>query len=102
MFGIKGVGGWGSPIVDKLQRKQSGEVARKVDLFGVGVDEAKLVVMRRLALETPGPGYCHVPERDGLDEWCKQITAGKARHSLREGQPVREWHKPDKAPQRIP
>src|SRR5262249_42089645 len=77
LFGVKGIGGWGRPIVEKVMRKQSGKNARKVDLFGVGVDEAKLIVMRRLAIQKPGPGYCHVPQRDDLAEWCKQITAEK-------------------------
>jgi phage terminase large subunit GpA-like protein len=104
LFGIKGVGGWGRPIVEKMQRKQSGKNARKIDLFVVGVDEAKLVVMRRLANKVPGPGYCHIPagrnaEDNGLDlaEWCRQITAEKLVVHYVKGQPVREWHKPDKA-----
>lgn len=97
LFGIKGLPGWGRPIVEKMLRKQSGKNARKVDLFGVGVDEAKLVVMRRLAVEKPGPGYCHVPKRDGLTEWCKGITSEKLLLRYVKGHPVREWHKPDKA-----
>jgi phage terminase large subunit GpA-like protein len=96
LFGIKGVGGWGRPIVEKVMRKQSGKNARKVDLFLVGVDEAKLIVMRRLAKETHGPGYSHFPH--GRDpEWYKQITAEKLVTRYVKGQPVREWHKPDKA-----
>lgn len=102
LFAIKGVGGWGRPIVEKPQRKQSGKKARKVDLFLVGVDEAKLMVMRRLAAtvgaedRTSGPGYCHTPsDRDG--DWYKQITAEKLVVRYVKGQPVREWHKPDRA-----
>ncbi|HKY46137.1 MAG TPA: terminase gpA endonuclease subunit [Pyrinomonadaceae bacterium] len=99
LFGIKGLGGWGRPIVEKMLRKQSGKNARKVDLFGVGVDEAKLIVMRRLANDRPGsPGYCNIPkDRDQLGEWCKQITAEKMKIRYVKGQPVREWHKPDRA-----
>jgi phage terminase large subunit GpA-like protein len=97
MFGIKGIGGFGRPIVEKVMRRQSGKNTRKVDLFLVGVDEAKLVVMRRLAKDKEGPGYCHIPERDGLGEWCKQITAERLRVRYVRGQPVREWVKPDKA-----
>lgn len=102
LFAVKGVPGWGRPIVEKPQRKQSGKKARKVDLFLVGVDEAKLIVMRRLAStvgsedRTSGPGYCHTPsDRDG--EWYKQITAEKLIIRYVKGQPVREWHKPDRA-----
>lgn len=100
LFGIKGVGGFGRPIVEKMQRRQSGKKGRKIDLFVVGVDEAKLTVMRRLGIQAPGPGYCHIPSNDGRDlpEWCRQITAEKLVTHYRRGQPVRSWHKADKAP----
>lgn len=96
LFAVKGVPGWGRPIVEKPQRKQSGKKARKVDLFLVGVDEAKLTVMRRLALEKPGPGYCHFPQ-DRDEDYFKQLTAEKLLVRYVKGQPIREWHKPDKA-----
>lgn len=98
LFAIKGVGGWGRPIVEKPQRKQSGKGARKVDLFLVGTDEAKLIVMRRLALANPGPGYCHFPEDEahGAD-YFKQLTAEKLVTHYVKGQPVREWTKHDRA-----
>lgn len=91
IFGIKGVSGWGRPIVAAPSRKQSGKTARKVDLFLVGVDEAKLTVMRRLAVQNPGPGYCHAPiERDS--DWFHQLTAEKLMTRYVKGFPVREWH----------
>lgn len=96
IFGVKGQGGWGMPIVQAPQRKQSGKTARKVDLFIVGTDEAKLVVMRRLAKSQPGPGYMHIPATREA-EWFKQVTAEKMVTRYVKGQPVREWHKPDKA-----
>ncbi len=96
LFAIKGVPGWGRAIVEKPQRKQSGKNARKVDLFLVGTDEAKLVVMRRLAQEVRTGGYCHFPaDRD--EEWYKQITAEKLTIRYIKGQPIREWSKPDRA-----
>ncbi|HHW4681242.1 MAG TPA: terminase gpA endonuclease subunit, partial [Xylella taiwanensis] len=97
IFGIKGVGGWGRPIVEKSQRKHSGKHARKVDLFAVGVDEAKLIVMRRLAIEQAGPGYSHFPV-DRPRDWFDQLTAEKLITRYVKGQPVRAWTKPDKAP----
>jgi len=96
LFAVKGVGGWGRAIVEKPQRKQSGKRARKVDLFLVGTDEAKLVTMRRLALQKPGPGYCHFPD-DRDQEYFKQLTAEKLITRYVKGFPVREWHKHDKA-----
>ena len=96
LFAIKGRGGWGLPIVQSPQRKQSGKDKRKIDLFIVGTDEAKLVVSRRLTLDKGGPGYCHFPiQRE--TEWYKQITAEKLVLRYIKGQPIREWHKPDRA-----
>lgn len=92
LFAIKGMPGWGRPIVSAPSRKQSGQRARKVDLFGVGVDEAKVIVTRRLGVPSPGPGFCHFPvERD--PEFFAQITAEKLITKYLRGFPVREWHK---------
>jgi phage terminase large subunit GpA-like protein len=96
LFAGKGVPGWDVPVVQAPMRKQSGRVKRKVDLFNVGVDGAKAVVMRRWARVEPGPGYCHIPH-DREEEWFKQATAEKLVTRYVKGQPVREWHKPDKA-----
>lgn len=91
VFAIKGVGGWGRPIVSAPSKKRSRR-ARPVDLFTVGVDEAKLVVMRRLNIPEQGPGFCHVPDtRDA--EWFAQITAEKLQTRMVKGFAVREWHK---------
>jgi phage terminase large subunit GpA-like protein len=98
IFAIKGIPGWGRQIVEKPQRKQSGKHSRKVDLYQVGTDEAKLVVMRRLALKREGPGYCHFPaDEDHGEDYFKQITSEKLKTRFVRGFPVREWHKPDKA-----
>lgn len=98
LFAVKGIAGWGRPIVESPQRKRSGKGARKVDLFLVGADEAKLIVMRRLALTQPGPGYCHFPEDEAHGaEYFKQLTAEKLVTHYVKGQPVRTWTKPDKA-----
>lgn len=97
LFAVKGVPGWGRAIVEKPQRKQSGKNKRKVDLFLVGTDESKLVIMRRLANDVAGsPGYCEFPEgRDA--EYFRQLTAEKMVMRYVKGQPIREWTKPDKA-----
>lgn len=92
LFAIKGITGWGRPIVSSPSRKQSGQRARKVDLFGVGVDEAKVVVQRRLGIASPGPGYCHFPaDRD--PEFFAQITGEKLMTKYLRGFALREWHK---------
>ncbi|MGE4169134.1 MAG: phage terminase large subunit family protein [Candidatus Margulisiibacteriota bacterium] len=92
VFAIKGVGGWGRPIVAAPSRKRSGPKQRKVDLFAVGTDEAKLVIARRLGITDPGPGYCHFPDsRD--PEWFHQLTAERLITRYSKGFPIREWHK---------
>lgn len=96
IFGIKGIAGWGRAIVETPKRKQSGKRARKVDLFLVAVDEAKLVTQRRLAVLKPGPGHMHFPD-DREPEWFKQLTAERLNVRYVKGQPVREWIKPDRA-----
>lgn len=91
LFPIKGMSGWGRPIVGSPSRKKSGQRARKVDLWTVGVDEAKLIVMRRLSLTT-GPGASHFPaSRD--PEWFHGITAEQLVTKHVRGFAVREWHK---------
>lgn len=92
LFAVKGVPGWGKPIVTSPMRKGSGKKARKVDLFAVGVDEAKVVVTRRLGIASPGPGYCHFPlDRD--PEYFAQMTSEKLMTKYIRGFAVREWHK---------
>lgn len=98
LFAVKGVPGWGRQIVEKPQRKQSGKRSRKVDLYLVGTDESKLVVMRRLALLKDGPGYCHFPDDDAHDKgYFDQLTAEKLTTRYVKGFGIREWKKPDKA-----
>lgn len=92
IFGLKGVPGWGRPVVAAPSRRKTGARRRKVDLFPVGVDEAKLVIMRRLQLNAEGPGYCHIPaDRDA--EWFSQVTAETLRRRYVKGFPILEWHK---------
>lgn len=92
LFAVKGVPGWGKPIVTSPMRKGSGQKARKVDLFAVGVDEAKVVVTRRFGITSPGPGFCHFPlDRD--PEYFAQLTSEKLITRYIRGFAVREWHK---------
>ncbi|MTH79412.1 phage terminase large subunit family protein [Paracoccus aestuariivivens] len=92
LFAVKGMSGFGRPIVSTPTRKASGRRARKVDLFPVGVDEAKVVVTRRLGIMRPGPGYCHF--HNGLDpEYFAQMTSEKLVTKMTKGFAVREWHK---------
>jgi phage terminase large subunit GpA-like protein len=92
VFAIKGVGGWGRPIVSAPSRKKSGRRGRAVDLFTVGVDEAKLIGQRRLGIEMPGPGCSHFPSSREA-EWFHQMTAEMLLTKFVKGFAVRDWHK---------
>jgi len=89
-FAIKGRGGDGVPIVGAPNRKRSGKLKRSVDLYIVGVDNAKSVVMKRLEIDSPGPGYCHFPADRDIG-WFRGLTAEKLVTKYVKGRPKREW-----------
>ncbi|GHE88357.1 terminase [Aliiroseovarius zhejiangensis] len=89
IFAIKGVGGWGRPVVSAPRTVKTGRRGRPVKLFSVGTDETKVIVARRLILEA-GPGTCHFPDnRD--PEYFLQMTAERLVTRWLKGWPVREW-----------
>lgn len=92
VFVIKGRGGPGLPIIGAPSRKKTGKVARKVDLYIVGTNNAKAVVMKRFKIAEPGAGYCHFPT-GREDEYYRQLTAEKAVTKFVKGFPVIEWKK---------
>lgn len=91
IFAIKGFAGWGRPVVGTPSKKKTARNARRVQLFPVGVDEAKVLVMRRLRRTEPGPGFCHFPT-DRAAEWYAQLTAEKLITKVVKGFAKREWH----------
>jgi phage terminase large subunit GpA-like protein len=91
LFAGKGVPGPGRPVA-KVSRATSGKKRRQVDLYQIGVDDAKGTIYARLKMTDPGPGYCHFPiERD--EEYFSQLTAEKLITKYRLGRPHKEWHK---------
>lgn len=92
LFPIKGTDGWGKPIVSQPSWKRTGQGQRRVHLWAVGVDEAKMIVMRRWAQTAIGAGYCHYPD-DRDAEWFAQACAEKLVTKYLRGFPKREWHK---------
>lgn len=63
-FAIKGVGGSGLPIIigGRVKRKQ--KVIEGVWLIRLGVDTLKEEFHSRIAIDRPGPGYCHWPKQE--------------------------------------
>lgn len=91
VFAIKGVAGPGRPVV-QISRKARGKTARRVDLYTVGVDDAKGIIYARLRAPEPGPGYCHFPvERQ--EEYFAQLTGEKVVTKYYRGFPRKEWVK---------
>lgn len=88
LLGTKGVAGEAKPILGNPTHSNLG----KIPLFPVGTFSAKDLVMGRLKLTEPGPGYCHFPKRY-RPEYYKGLTAEEVRVKYSKGFPVREWFK---------
>ena len=90
VYAIKGKAGAGMPIVGRPSRSNLG----KVQLFSVGTDTAKEIVLARLKGSEPGPGYIHFPINNHFDEeYFMQLTAEQCMTSFVNGRPVRKWKK---------
>lgn len=62
VIAIKGKGGLGVPYVrppTKVPIKDNPKI--KVYLYTLGVDEGKQIIFDDLAIQTPGPSFCHFP-----------------------------------------
>jgi phage terminase large subunit GpA-like protein len=94
VFAIKGPSNSiGRPIWPK---KATRNVAKKTDVFLIGLDDAKSAMQRRILLTEPGPGYCHFPKTGEYDEaYFKGLTIEKRITKYKFGKPYNEWHTPD-------
>ena len=91
LFAGKGVSGAGRPVA-QVSRKSSGKSRRDVDLYAIGVDDAKGIVHARLKISEPGPGYCHFPLAREL-EYFEQLAAEKMVTKYARGFPTKQWIK---------
>jgi phage terminase large subunit GpA-like protein len=92
VFAIKGKQEPGRPIWPK---KASHNAGKKIDVFVLGVDNAKADMQSRLLIKESGPGYCHFPLNDNYDDgYFKGLTIEKAITKYKFGVPYREWHNP--------
>ena len=92
-FAIKGKGGEGVPIVSAPTKRKTGRRSgRPVELFSLGVDQAKTLLFKRLPQEGDGPGRCHFPMHY-QEEYFRQLTAEKCVTRYVKGFPKREWVK---------
>jgi phage terminase large subunit GpA-like protein len=88
IYGIKGVGGVGKPMVGPSTRNN----LEKIRLFPVGTNTVKDLLFSRLKIYETGPGYCHFPisEQHGSD-YFSELTAEKSVLKHQRGVPYREW-----------
>lgn len=87
VFAIKGYAGPGRPVVDKPTLNKL-----RAPLYPVGSDTGKDVLYSRLALDKPGPGYCHFPIGRGYDdEYFKGLVSEKRVTKVRGGRRFTSW-----------
>lgn len=97
VFAIKGIAGPNKPIWPK---KATRNVAKKTDVFIIGVDQAKSVMQARLLITaedpaTGAPGYCHFPRLDVYDHaYFDGLTVEKCITKYKQGRPVKVWDCP--------
>lgn len=94
VMAIKGSSNKNAPIISAPKKIDIDIGGRKikngVELWSIGVDQAKLMVYNRLRMIDPGPGFCHFP-LDLEDEYFKQLTAEKLVKKFVKGYQVEEW-----------
>lgn len=89
IWAIKGSSIRGAPL---WPRRPSRPKFGRPPLYVIGTDAAKEIVVARLALEEPGPGYCHFPTGRDLD-YFSMLTAERPIRRFVKGVAVREWVK---------
>jgi phage terminase large subunit GpA-like protein len=92
IFGIKGMGGAGIPLINKISVNN----VEKVRIFMLGVDSGKEILMTRLKTVDEGPGYCHFPinaDRGYNETYIKGLTSEQRVIHFKEGRPVLKWVK---------
>lgn len=90
IWAIKGRGGAQTPYYSKPSTSN----AYKTPLFTLGVDTGKAILYQRLAVEEPGPNYCHFPIDEGrgyTEEYFKGLTSEKMVISYKKGRAQYVW-----------
>jgi phage terminase large subunit GpA-like protein len=90
VYAIRGISGFDKPFIG---RPATGNRYR-VKMFNIGVDTGKSLVMDRLMVKHPGPGYCHFPKEESLsynEYYFKMLTAEKRILTYRKGQAMYTW-----------
>jgi phage terminase large subunit GpA-like protein len=72
-------------------RRPSRPKAGRPPLYIIGADTGKEIAFARLAIEAPGPGFCHFPTRDW--DYFEMLTAERPIRRFTRGIARREWVK---------
>lgn len=92
IYGIKGQGGVGIPLVNK----QTTNTKTGVRIFMLGVDQGKELIMARLKIKEVGAGYCHFPknvDRGYESSFMKGLNSEQRLIRFVKGKPRLEWVK---------
>ncbi len=92
IFGIKGMGGEGIPLVYKVSTNN----IEKVKILLLGVDSGKEILMTRLKTVDEGPGYCHFPinaDRGYNETYIKGLSSEQRVIHFKDGRPILKWVK---------
>lgn len=90
IYASKGSGDWGHPPVKKATFSNRA----RVKLWPVGVSQIKRTTYARLAIETPGPGYCHFSNEANDADYFEQLTSEKLKKEYAHGFPRLYWYLP--------
>lgn len=85
---IKGRGG---ATVAPVSQPSRSNIAKCL-LYTLGVDKLKKTIVDRLAIQTRGPGFIHVPEQLSGEFW-KQLNAEALESVVENGKTVQKWKK---------
>lgn len=88
IFAIKGHPLTGKPVV----MSPSKDSRAPVDLYMIGVNAAKDIIMSRLKIPEPGPGYIHLNYSFDY-EYCKQMFAERKSTKMYRGRMMEKWEK---------
>ena len=93
IWAIKGASE-GDKVEGEIWPHRWGQSKRKtsaaVKFKRIGTKRAKRHIYERLEIETPGPGFCHVPDDRGL-WWYHQLTAERFAVKYHRGRAFRVW-----------
>lgn len=92
--GIKGFAreGRGIPLLHSLSTNNE----YGVKVFILGVDSGKDMVVSRLLIDKPGPGYCHFPSNEGrgyTDAVIKGLNSEEKVTKVKDGRYIEKWEK---------